>query len=260
MWKTILNLLFPISCLECGQNGRFICSSCLQKIPLNKRSAPRFNQSSFLSGLLTVSDYDYPLIKKAIHCFKYDFIRDLAKPLGELMTERLADLPDLFNNNLTLIPVPLHKRRLRWRGFNQAEELALIVGQKLNLPVISDLIIRTKYTPPQAKIGSVNDRKENIKQAFALNPKLDLIPKNDRGKSKEVRQGQAGILPKTGLCLIDQTSLPKKEQILSANPIESKTVILVDDISTTGATLKECAKVLRILKPKEIWGLVIAQG
>jgi predicted amidophosphoribosyltransferase len=222
-------------------------------MPLNKRPALRFNQNSFLSGLLTASNYDYPLTKRTIHCFKYDFVRDLAKPLGELMAEKLVDFSDSVNN-ITLIPVPLHKRRLRWRGFNQAEELALIVGQKLNLPVINNLIIRTKYTLPQVKIGSVNDRKENIKQAFALNYESD--PK----QAKEVRYNQIGISPEARFRLIGRTSLSEKERISSANPIKNKTVILIDDISTTGATLKECAKVLRILKPKEIWGLVIAQG
>ncbi len=206
MWKTILDLFFPINCLGCGREGQFICPSCFRKIPLNRKPP--------LKRLIVASHYKYPLIKQAIHRYKYDFIRDLADPLGKLMVKVIRER---FFENALLLPVPLHKKRLRWRGFNQAELLALEINRNLNIPMANDILIRTKYNLPQASIKSPQERKENIKQAFQLS-----------------RQ--------------------------STTNIRNKTVLLVDDVATTGATLEECAKALKPLKPKQVWGLVVARG
>jgi len=211
MKKFIIDLLFPINCLECNQEGKFICSSCFEKIPLNEKDM-EFNKDSDLNKLIIASDYSYPLIKEAIHRYKYDFVKELANPLGQLMIKKLNQ--ENIKNSI-LIPIPLHLKRLRWRGFNQAVLLSEQINQELNIPVINDLLIRTKHTLPQAKIENAQERQQNIKQAFGLKNMVSL---------------------------------------------ENKTVILIDDISTTGATLKECAQVLKSLKPKEIYGLVIAKG
>ena len=211
MKKFILDLLFPINCLECNQEGKFICSSCFKKIPVNEKNM-EFNKDSVLDKLIIASNYSYPLIKKAIHRYKYDFVKELANPLGQLMIKKLnqQNIKDSI-----LIPIPLHLKRLRWRGFNQADLLAQHIGKELNIPVINNLLIRTKHTLPQAKIENAQERQQNIKQAFALN---------------------------------------------SRTLFSGRSFILIDDISTTGATLKECAKILKPLKPKEIYGLVISKG
>ena len=215
MKKFILDLLFPISCLECNQEGKFICSACFEKIPLIK------NQP--VKNLIITSHYNHPLIKKAVHRYKYDFVKKLAKPLGHLMVKKLNQQNI---KNPILIPIPLHLKRLRWRGFNQADLLARQISKELNIPIINNLLIQTKHTLPQMKIKNAKKRKQNIKHAFALNSRNVL--KND--------------------VLGTRTSF------------SGRSFILIDDISTTGATLKECAKVLKPLKPKKIYGLVIAKG
>ncbi len=220
MRKFILDLFFPIHCLGCHREGEFICFSCLKQVPLNREQLTKFRQKSPLTGLITASDYDYPLVKQAIHRYKYDFIKELAKPLGKLMIKKLITWPKTVKKDTFLIPVPLHKKRLRWRGFNQAELLAKVVSQELRIPLINNFLVRTRYGLPQVQIKSPPERKANIKKAFEI-----------------------GTVPAwQGLSLFN------------------KTIILVDDISTTGATLKECAKTLKSLKPKEIWGLVVAKG
>lgn len=216
MWKTIINLLFPVYCLGCNQPGQFICRNCFNQLPFNRKSPIKFYPTSALFGLIITSFYESPLVKQIIHKYKYDFIQDLAKPLGQLMAKRLS-ISSLINNNIVLIPVPLHKKRLRWRGFNQAELLAFEVGQQLKIQAANDILIRTKHTLPQVNIKSSKQRKENIKQSFSVNPDFK-------------------------------------------NNLKNKTIILIDDISTTGATLEECALTLSPLKPKQIWGLVMAHG
>ncbi|MFH0906635.1 MAG: ComF family protein [bacterium] len=213
MWKTIIDLLFPITCLGCNKQGQFICPVCFKKLPLNKNPLSKSDKVSGLTGLITTSYYNHPLIRHTVHRYKYDFVKGLAEPLGKLMTIQGRALID--KQSPILIPVPLHKKRLRWRGFNQAEELALIISKELNIPIMNDLIIRTKNTLPQVKIKTSSERQENIKNAFSLNSKQNF---------------------------------------------QNKTLILIDDISTTGATLEQCAQTLKQLNPKQIWGLIIAKG
>jgi len=214
--KIILDLFFPINCLGCGQEaphhspeasgGGFICHTCFEQMPLNRETPFGFNRDSALTGLMIASHYEHPLVKQAIHRYKYDFVKDLSEPLGLLMIKKLiqtkiqgltlqVDLRfdlgsrDLFevplkrsnlksrlkgrtlikksnlelNPNIILIPVPLHKKRLRWRGFNQAELLALEISQHLNIPIANNILIRTKHNLPQVNIKSSQERKENIK-------------------------------------------------------------------------------------------------
>ncbi len=207
MWKTISDLLFPIQCLGCGQEGNFICFNCFKKLP--------FNTKPIKNNLLIASYYENPLIKQLIHRYKYDFVKDLAKPLGLLMVKRLQEVRPQLKLDLVLIPIPLHPRRLRWRGFNQAELLVQQISQKLNIPVNNNLLIRTKHTLPQMGIQNAQQRRENIEQAFALSKEINL---------------------------------------------SNKTLILIDDISTTGATLEQAVQALQPLQAKQIWKLVVAQG
>jgi ComF family protein len=245
MWKTILDLIFPIHCLGCGQEGNFVCLACFEKLPFNKKPPFRFNHSA-LTGLLVASHYENPLIKKMIHRYKYDFIKGLAEPLGLLMVKKL--LANLRSDSL-LIPIPLHSKRLRWRGFNQTELLAQQISQKLNIPIANNILIRTKHTLPQVKIKTPHQRKQNIKQAFELRTPKRLVLKmmSLAEQGRHFQDNASGFKQDTasGQRLLD---------------FSNKTLILIDDISTTGATLKEAAKTLRSLKPKTIWGLVVARG
>ncbi|MBU2068296.1 MAG: phosphoribosyltransferase family protein [Patescibacteria group bacterium] len=252
MWKTILDIIFPIHCLGCGQEGNFVCLSCFKKIPLNIEK-PRNN-------LLIASYYKNPLIKNIIHRYKYDFIKDLAKPLSLLMIKKLKSeieslevRPESLEvrprvSDLVLIPIPLHKKRLRWRGFNQSELLANEIGQQLNIPVANNILIRTKDTLPQARIRNTKQRKENINKAFTLPEKVQEVGHYFVRTSAEVRQKK--VRP-----LISRFSFYRPDLGLS-----NKTIILVDDISTTGATLKQAVQTLQPLNPKRIWKLVVARG
>src|SRR3989344_831392 len=172
----ILDLLFPIQCLSCSQEGEFICSNCLGKISLNHSIF--YPQNSSLSGLLVVGSYRDPLLKEAIHKYKYDFIKDLAEPLAGLMIKKINDCPWFKENNALLVPVPLHKKRLRWRGLNQSELLCLEISKSLNIPLINNFLIRTKHNLAQVKIKNTEQRKTNIKNTFQINLKNQIEFKN----------------------------------------------------------------------------------
>lgn len=248
MKNFLLDLFFPKHCLGCRKEGWFICPACLEKIPINHNPAENIGKIK----LRAASFYEYSLLKQAIHKFKYEFVRELAEPLAKLMIERINQPP--IGQNLILVPVPLHPRRLRWRGFNQAELLAQAVSRELNLPMASNLLIRTKHNLPQMKIKDSQSRKENIKAAFILNPRVILSLPEAGEESRGIQRCHSRTpcaLPVPVFTGINFAGIQS---------FSNKTIVLIDDISTSGATLSECARTLKPLKPKEIWGLVLARG
>lgn len=171
-----------------------------------------------LDGLFIARPYRHHLVQKLVFALKYRFIDSAADPLAVLLAESIAhhplSLPDL------VIPVPLHPRRLRFRGFNQAELLAnrfmarLLPGSPI--PIRSDLLRRVRFTKPQMKTESKPERLANLSDAFAV--PLEV-----------------------------------------AGPLVGKSVWLIDDVATTGTTLDECAQTLKDAGAKIVWGIVIAR-
>jgi ComF family protein len=96
---------------------------------------------------------------------KYRNLRALAAPLGQLLNSYLNDNQILAE---VLVPVPLHRKRLKERGYNQASLLARELGRLVGLPVVEDCITRRQQAPPQARSSSVRERQQNVVNAFAV--------------------------------------------------------------------------------------------
>lgn len=97
---------------------------------------------------------------------KYRFYKDIAENLAQLFI-------DLFKKNpppagTLLVPIPLHKKRHNYRGFNQAHELAKHISAECKMPICNDLLVRVKDTRKQAE-STKSERIENMKNAFAVN-------------------------------------------------------------------------------------------
>ncbi|MDE3155519.1 MAG: ComF family protein [Acidobacteriota bacterium] len=152
-----------------------------------------------------------------IHALKYGGRRSVARGLSALMR---AQGSDLLAGADCVVPVPLHRRRLRERGFNQAADLAAGLG----LPV-RPLLRRVRATPSQVELPAAR-RHANVRDAFAA-----VVP--SRGWPPW-RPADAGGLE--GLC-----------------------VVLVDDVSTTGATLDACARALKAAGVREVRALSAAR-
>lgn len=227
----LLDLFFPKKCLGCNKPGTYICDSCLNKIELAQIVSPRLTSPgldtvqkiSSLDRLIWAVPYSNPLVKELIRIFKYHYIKELAKPLSQFLIAQCGR--SYLPHNAVIVPVPLHKRKLRERGYNQAELLAKEVAEHFSLPLETNVLIRKKYTPQQARKKNEQERREALKDAFEIAP--DFM-------EKCVNQGK--------------------------NLLSEKNVILVDDVFTTGSTLCEAAKVLKRAGAKEVWGLVIAKG
>ena len=106
-------------------------------------------------------------IRDLIHSFKYKQHTHLRRPLAFLTLEMARELVSDLAPNI-IIPVPLHRSRLRQRGFNQAVLLGRTLSQQLNLPLLPDTLIRTRPTEPQINL-SATERMVNVKGAFSVN-------------------------------------------------------------------------------------------
>jgi len=172
-----LDLLFPRWCVGCGKEGKLLCDSCRRS--LSKIVPPFCPQCGKPqpSGVLCPSCVSWQpaidgirspfrfngVMQQAIHQLKYKNLRALAQPLAELLKDYLTNNPVPGE---VLVPVPLHQKRLKERGYNQSSLLARVLGRLTGLPVVDDCLIRHRHTPPQVKTSSVAERQRNVTDAF----------------------------------------------------------------------------------------------
>jgi len=187
MWKKadiknfFLELLFPRFCLGCQKEGTYLCQDCLSLIEISQHQyclcqmAQRIWQggkckkcaSRKLNGLYFAVPYQNSLVQKLIRLFKYNpFVKELSGTLASLIINhfQLLDNPPDFSEFL-LVFIPLEKRKLKQRGFNQAEEIAKELSKSLEIPLVSDCLIKIKANFPQVKLSG-KEREENIKGVF----------------------------------------------------------------------------------------------
>jgi len=175
-------LALPASCTICQ---RPLSAAALAAEPQANYSATQESNATLLCGpchrgdpsvdsLRSFGSYDGTL-RAMILLLKYERVRTLAHPLGNWLAQALATHP-ARNQIDMVVPVPLHPRRQRKRGFNQAELLARALTKKLTkntpLPVQPRLLTRIKNTPPQTGL-TVAQREKNMHNAFEVRRKLD---------------------------------------------------------------------------------------
>jgi ComF family protein len=200
-WRAIEPITPPV-CDACGDplpSWRVI-SLALARCPRCRRAAGVVDRGR------AVGVYDGSL-RAILHALKYDGRRSVARPLARLMADAGADL--LAGADL-IVPVPLHPRRERARGFNQARELAGGLG-----PPLVDALARTRATASQTDLPA-GRRHANVRGAFAV---------------------RARVAPR----------------------VAHRVVVLVDDVSTTGATLDACARALKGAGAREVRALTAAR-
>jgi competence protein ComFC len=176
----ILNLFFPPRCVSCKQEGDFLCKKCVQEFRIRPLRAKSIHPSSedfkSLDGVIYGADYaKNPQIQAAIMQLKYKFTRELVGQFGELVSGKMKEMGMLRNREVALIPVPLHKKRLNYRGFNQAEliarETAVQFGGKAE---VSSVLSRVKNTSQQAKLNK-KERVKNLAGAFEVTGDMKLL-------------------------------------------------------------------------------------
>jgi len=187
--KSIIDFIFPPICSICAkpfssEKEVMICTHCLSQIkyirnPLcSKCGKPFYSEvladhlcgdcltgKRYFNRARAMGYYD-GILRKAIHLLKYKLKNNLAFSLGNLMTDRMQSFLSGATYHL-IIPVPLHTKRLRERGFNQALLLARLISKKYKIPLDGCTLIRKRQTKPQVGL-SEQDRKDNVKGSFLL--------------------------------------------------------------------------------------------
>jgi ComF family protein len=174
--KFFLDLLFPKFCFNCGKEGSYLCQDCFSMLEISQIHQKYSTKS--LTDLYFALPYQNILIKKLIQKFKYEpFIKELAETLSFLIIthfQLLDNKPNLTNS--ILIPIPLNEKRLRWRGFNQAEEIGKYLSEFLKTPLASNCLLRVKNTYPQVEL-TAEARKENVRNIFFCQNKKEIFGK-----------------------------------------------------------------------------------
>ncbi|MBI2965779.1 MAG: ComF family protein [Chloroflexi bacterium] len=221
--RSVAELAYPAKCVHCGSRGQILCQDCIGRCTrLGERVCRRCSEPLVTPSLcgpcafrpLTVSTtvalfaFD-GAVRDAVHGLKYDDLRALAPLMGRLM----ASDPKVAALNFdTVVPVPLHPKRMQRRGYNQAHLLAKEITRSLEAPLDAKCLQRVVDTAPLARTTSRADREAGVKEAFRAGP-------------------EAG----------------------------GRHILLVDDVTTTGSTLRECASALLAAGAAEVNAVVFAR-
>jgi len=243
----LLDLLFPWQCLYCQkevENDYPLCKDCFHQIPLfddficpvcqkrlsnNNQKHHSCQGKTHLTALGIVSSYENLILKETIHYFKYKKIKNLVQPLSLLVIQFLENsfyFSQLPKNNLLIIPLPLHLRKEKQRGFNQSELIAEKIAQYFHLSYNQAILVRIMNNPAQVNIKGMEQRKLNVRGIFQVQNKDYLFSRFARNRET----------------------------------LKNKIILLIDDVYTTGATMEEAAKILKLNGAKKVIGLVLAKG
>ena len=206
IWGSLMDLLYPSVCNVCGESlvrsEQYLCTSCLADFPFADKDYSTgegvlglFEESYRPKELYSLFYYNkYSPYKNLIYLVKYHSYRQLGVYLGRMLGEQLlascqADC---------IIPIPLHKKKQKARGFNQALEIAKGISEILKIEVLDDVVLRTQNNVSQTGKNSA-ERLKNVENIFEL-------------------------------------KRPER--------IQGRSVLLIDDVITTGSTIGSCLREL----------------
>lgn len=174
----LLHLFYPQLCASCNRplsrDEKTLCLFCILKLPRTNFHVHRENKASaiFIGRLPIVHATSFVyftkdgMVQDLLHSFKYEGKQELGRLFGMLLATELKEC-DWIKDIDAIVPVPLHKRKERQRGFNQAVLFADGIAKILNIPVLNDSVVRTKFTESQTTKNRI-ERIENVTDAFSV--------------------------------------------------------------------------------------------
>jgi len=226
LFNDLVGLIYPSKCIVChatqtSPRTHLLCEKCLTEIaarPLPNVQAIAEQRSGLagkhLDAVLAGWHYDEAM-QLIIPAFKYRRRPSLSHILGNMLAQRLQNFLGNENSRSVLVPVPLHPRRGRERGFNQSILLAQAVAKAWRMAVLPRALERTRFTQSQAKLEEDEARRKNVEGAFA----------------------------------------PAEN-----SPLAGRSIFLVDDVFTTGATMNACAAALKSAGAARVIGLALVKA
>ena len=220
--------------MGCGSLGEYICAECVNKLPevkyqkcpmcegrsITGRTHKRCEKKMGMDGLVGVFRFS-GVMRRMIRKYKFAYVSDLVGDLSEAMIS-FGNMEILAKKNFSLVTcVSLHKSREKERGFNQSLLIAEKVAEYLRIPFDGQVLTRVRNTKVQSGLVR-RERVKNIQGAFEL---VGGVKGNPSTKASLVR---------------------------------GRKILLVDDVWTTGSTMRECVRVMKRNGAGEVWGLVLA--
>lgn len=214
--KGLLHVLLPDLCMGCDSvlyaHEAIVCTECLYHLPLtdfhvdvnNETARQLWGKLDFEVAMSMLYFSKASRVERLIHRLKYGNKPQIGRFLGNMYGKLIFDVVKEQKFDM-LVAVPIHKKKRRQRGYNQAFQFAWGLSESLVIPVYEDVIFRRIHRMSQIK-KSRSERYENVENVFELNPKY---------------QG-----------------------------LKNKHIALVDDILTTGATLSEAGRILKMAGAK----------
>ncbi|MDP2631729.1 MAG: phosphoribosyltransferase family protein [Candidatus Uhrbacteria bacterium] len=230
IYNLALDAVFPRFCVNCGSEGSLLCHVCaVDWSPM----PPKFvciycGNDSILGRTCCIESIDIPdghiatfhyadsIVKGLIRAWKFHYDQSAWRHLQAQIATRLVGVCDLVSTFEidAVVPIPLHNRRLCERGFDQALEVASLIGRDAEIPV-SQLLIRGRATKSQADKRTDAERYDAMKESpFIVNTNLEI----------------------------------------------PESVLLIDDVWTTGATARAAVRALREAGVERVWVYTIAKG
>jgi ComF family protein len=220
-------IFFPPRCAGCRMllAAGTLCDTCRKKIVIYRTLfCGECGERLFGAKMLCHPDFFYvqgaattyadPRIQALVQMLKFGRNREAAEPLVALIKEYLLSVGDIFKD-CTVVPIPLSRKRLRMRGFNQAEIIAQPLARHLGLTFDTATLVRIRHAKPQTETRSAAERRENLRGCFAVR---------------------------------------------NVFVVRGRDILLVDDVTTTGATFLEAAKVLKAAGARTIYALSAARA
>ena len=176
MFKSLLHLFFPPTCSGCKTiliaNENVICTSCRHEMPLTQHHLnPENDAYKKFYGRIPVEHvsalvyfHKKGIVQELIHSLKYRGQEAIGTVLGEWYAEELKNIPVLSTVD-TIIPVPLHLKKLRERGYNQVTEFGNALAKSLQIPVNTSILFRQVYSKTQSQKNRLG-RTEGIDSIF----------------------------------------------------------------------------------------------
>jgi competence protein ComFC len=250
--RLILDFLFPKYCVNCGTEGESVCFLCSGKIipvvsqicPVCEKLSPggeyhkNCRKGKSLKGIVCATYFREGPIREMIHNLKYNGVEELVELLAKMMTDTLKDNFKFLNSNFE----------------SNSNDLILkhsVINNSFKIQN-SDFIICFVPMHISRRAARGYNHAELLARQIGKNLNLkveDLLIK----KTKTRRQAELSGIAR-------RANLSGAFILKSDTCIKNRKIIIVDDVTTTGSTLNECAKVLHLAGAKEVWGLVISRG
>ncbi len=174
--RALRDFIFPPMCLFCSREtlpGNSVCPDCAVTLPwLNEPFGSTVRAADGCDCLVAPLRYE-GRVREAVWRMKFRGETQLIPGLAQLCVQAVSDLApqEIFD---LVVPVPLHRERLRERGYNQAALLARAIGKEIGVPVAEKVLVKHKASAVQHTL-SLDQRKENVKGVYSLSGNVDQV-------------------------------------------------------------------------------------